>query len=53
MGEFVAAIRERRPPSVPGEEGRRTLALLLACYESARLGTAIRVTTLAEGAHRA
>ena len=38
VGDLVAAIREGRPALVPGEEGRRSLALVLAVYESARLG---------------
>jgi predicted dehydrogenase len=42
MGDFVAAVREGRAPLVPGEEGRRSLALVLAVYESARTGHAVR-----------
>jgi predicted dehydrogenase len=38
LGDFVAAVRERRAPLVPGEEARRSLALVLAIYESARGG---------------
>jgi len=34
--DLVAAIQEGRPPLVPGEEGRRSLELVLAIYESAR-----------------
>lgn len=36
--DFVAAIREGREPLVSGEEGRRSLALVLAVYEAAGLG---------------
>jgi UDP-N-acetyl-2-amino-2-deoxyglucuronate dehydrogenase len=36
LADFVAAVREGRAPLVPGEEGRRSLALVLAVYESAR-----------------
>jgi len=36
--DFVAAIREGREPLVTGEEGRRSLALVLAVYEAAGLG---------------
>jgi UDP-N-acetyl-2-amino-2-deoxyglucuronate dehydrogenase len=43
VADFVAAIREERPPFVPGEEGRRSLALVLAIYEAARSGRAVRV----------
>jgi predicted dehydrogenase len=34
--DLVAAIRDSRPPLVPGEEGRRSLELVLAIYESSR-----------------
>jgi UDP-N-acetyl-2-amino-2-deoxyglucuronate dehydrogenase len=36
LGDFVTAVREGRTPLIPGEEGRRALALALAIYESAR-----------------
>ena len=32
--EFVAAVREGRPPAVTGEDARRALAIALACIES-------------------
>jgi myo-inositol 2-dehydrogenase/D-chiro-inositol 1-dehydrogenase len=32
--EFVAAVREGRPPAVTGEDARRALAVALACIES-------------------
>jgi predicted dehydrogenase len=38
VADLVAAIRERRAPIVSGEEGRRSLSLVLAVYESARTG---------------
>jgi predicted dehydrogenase len=44
VGDFVAALREGRAPLVPGEEGRRSLALALAIYESARAGKTIAIT---------
>jgi predicted dehydrogenase len=43
LGDFVAAIHEGRAPLIPGQEGRRSLALALAIYESARTGKAIAV----------
>jgi predicted dehydrogenase len=43
LGDFVAAVREGRAPLIPGEEGRRSLALALAIYESARSGDAVAV----------
>jgi predicted dehydrogenase len=35
------AIRERRPPEVTVEQGRRSVELILAIYESARRGKTI------------
>jgi predicted dehydrogenase len=32
LDDFVDAVRERREPFVPGREGRRSLALIEACY---------------------
>jgi UDP-N-acetyl-2-amino-2-deoxyglucuronate dehydrogenase len=43
LDDFVAAIREGREPLVPGREGRRSLALVLAIYAAARSGRAARV----------
>jgi predicted dehydrogenase len=42
LADFAAAIRERRDPLVPGAEGRRALALVLAIYEAARTGQAVQ-----------
>jgi predicted dehydrogenase len=36
LGDFVAALAKGRAPLITGEEGRRSLALALAIYESAR-----------------
>lgn len=36
--DFIAAVREGRPPAVTLEAGRRSLATVLAVYESARSG---------------
>ena len=41
LREFVGAIRDRRDPCVPAEEGRANLAVVLALYESARTGQAV------------
>lgn len=38
IGEFVSSILEDRQPSVTGDDGRRSLACVLAAYESARTG---------------
>jgi UDP-N-acetyl-2-amino-2-deoxyglucuronate dehydrogenase len=42
VADFVAAVRDARDPLVTGEEGRRSLACVLAVYESARTGTPAR-----------
>lgn len=42
VADLVEAIRTGRAPLVPGEEGRRSLALVLAVYEAARTGQAVR-----------
>lgn len=38
IADFVEAVRSGRDPMVSGEEGRRSLALVLAVYEAARQG---------------
>jgi UDP-N-acetyl-2-amino-2-deoxyglucuronate dehydrogenase len=38
LDDFVHAVREGRAPIVSGQEGRRSLSLVLAVYESARTG---------------
>lgn len=39
--EFVEAVREGREPSVSGRESRKSLAVVLAIYESSRTGARI------------
>jgi predicted dehydrogenase len=41
LEDFVAAIREGRPPRCDGKEGRRSLAVVEALYASARTGTPV------------
>ncbi|GAA1581839.1 Gfo/Idh/MocA family oxidoreductase [Kribbella karoonensis] len=41
--DFVAAVREGRPPAVTLEAGRRSLATVLAVYESARTGRPVEL----------
>jgi predicted dehydrogenase len=43
INEFVAAAREGREPSVPASAGRAALEVALAVYESAALGTPIKL----------
>ncbi len=33
---FVDSVTSGRPPEISGEEGRRALAIILACLESAQ-----------------
>ena len=42
--DLVAAIREGRPPMIPGTDARKAIALILACYESSRTGRAVKVS---------
>ncbi|MDX2971733.1 Gfo/Idh/MocA family protein [Kribbella solani] len=41
--DFIAAVREGRAPMVPVEAGRRSLATVLAVYESARAGRPVEI----------
>jgi predicted dehydrogenase len=43
IADFVAAIREDRPPRVTGLDGYRALEIALAAYESAATGQPIRI----------
>jgi UDP-N-acetyl-2-amino-2-deoxyglucuronate dehydrogenase len=42
LADFAAAITEGRAPLVTGEEGRRSLSLVLSVYESARTGRTVK-----------
>jgi len=41
--DVVDAVRKDRPPKVSGEDGRQALKIILAVYESARLGNPIQL----------
>ncbi|MGI8553363.1 MAG: Gfo/Idh/MocA family protein [Dehalococcoidia bacterium] len=41
--DFVRSIREGTPPRTSGEEGRASLAVVLAAYESARTGRVVQM----------
>jgi predicted dehydrogenase len=43
LREFAAAVRTGGPSPLEGGEGRQALALSLACYESERFGTPVRL----------
>ena len=41
--EFVSSIRENRKPRVTGEDGRRIIEIVEACYKSARTGQSVNI----------
>ena len=43
LREFVAAVREGRPPTLPPESAREDLAMVLAAYRSLDLGVPVAV----------
>jgi predicted dehydrogenase len=43
MEAFIQCIKAGLPPPITGEDGRATLAVVEAAYESARLGQKVRV----------
>ncbi len=43
LADFLAAIDEGRPASVDGREGRKSVAIIRAIYESAREGREVRL----------
>jgi predicted dehydrogenase len=44
IADMISAVREDRPPQTHGREGRKSLALVLAMYESARTGAPVTLT---------
>ena len=43
IADMVEAVREGRPPAVTGDDGRRSLEVVLAIYESGRTGQEVRI----------
>ena len=41
--DMVRSVRENTRPAVDGEEGRRSLEIVLAFHESARTGKVIKI----------
>jgi len=41
--DLAQSILHKRAPMIPGEEARRSVALVLACYESARTGKIVEI----------
>jgi predicted dehydrogenase len=50
IAEFVAALRERRRPSVTGEDGRAALEIILAIYQSAAEDRPVALPLVGAGA---
>jgi predicted dehydrogenase len=44
LRDFVQAVRQDREPDTPGREARKSLALVLAIYESARQGREVHLS---------
>ncbi len=44
FAEFVAALEQGTKPPLDGREGRKAVAVVEACYKSARTGRAVKVT---------
>jgi len=44
FAEFVAAIKQGTKPPLDGREGRKAVAVVEACYRSARTGRAVRIS---------
>ncbi len=42
--DLVNAIREGRPPMIPGTDARKAIALIRACYESAATRSVVKVS---------
>ena len=43
IADFLAAIRDGRPPLVPGAEGRKAVALFEAVYRAQQTGLPVRL----------
>lgn len=43
INEFAESILTGKPLSIPGKEGRRAIALIMAIYESARTGKVVKL----------
>jgi predicted dehydrogenase len=43
MAHFVDCVKNDKPPSVTGEDGRAVLEAIFACYESARTGRKVEL----------
>lgn len=46
--DVLTAIRERRPPAVDGQEGRRSVEVILAIYKAAETGKVVKLPLAAD-----
>ena len=46
MGELLSALEEGRQPSISGEDNLQTMALVEACYTSAREHRAVEISAV-------
>jgi len=44
LRDIIGAIRDKRPPAVSGEDGRRVVAIIQGVYESSRTGRPVRLS---------
>jgi UDP-N-acetyl-2-amino-2-deoxyglucuronate dehydrogenase len=44
LRDIIAAVRDKRPPAVTGEDGRRVVAIIQGVYESGRTGRPVKLT---------
>jgi len=45
LRDIVGAVRDKRPPAVTGEDGRRVVAIIQGVYESGRTGKPVKLST--------
>jgi UDP-N-acetyl-2-amino-2-deoxyglucuronate dehydrogenase len=44
LRDVIGAVRDKRPPAVSGEDGRRVVAIIQGVYESGRTGKPVKLT---------
>lgn len=43
LRDIIGAVRDKRPPAVSGEDGRRVVAIIQGVYESGRSGRPVKL----------
>ena len=46
LRDIIGAVRDKRPPAVTGEDGRRVVAIIQGVYESGRTGRPVRLSAI-------